>query len=215
MRTTSEALQGVLSKGPLPRACLVTGVEPLLIDEACATIRARARQDGYGEREVHFLEKGFDWDALLADAASLSLFANLRLIELKFRNAPDATAGKNLGQLAANPPQDTLMLVTTPKAAAQAIRKVAGIGWKPTVYMTYASTSVVLVLKPAVLVHAKRHSGQSPPYVLGIRKRVEEVAAERVEHVKFTRVGAIQHLRRSQPGAIRHLETVHPGQVGC
>ena len=112
MRTTSEALQGVLSKGPLPRACLVTGVEPLLIDEACATIRARARQEGYGEREVHFLEKGFDWDALLADAASLSLFANLRLIELKFRNAPDATAGKNLAQLAANPPQDTLLLVT-------------------------------------------------------------------------------------------------------
>ena len=111
MRTTPESLQGVLAKGPLPRACLVTGVEPLLIDEACRLVRARARQDGYGEREVHFIEKGFDWDALLADAASLSLFANLRLIELKFRNAPDAAAGKNLAQLAAHPPQDTLLLV--------------------------------------------------------------------------------------------------------
>jgi DNA polymerase-3 subunit delta len=105
-------LQGVLAEGPLPRACLVTGVEPLLIDESCRLLRARARADGFGDREVHFIEKGFDWDALLADAASLSLFANLRLIELKFRNAPDAVAGKHLAQLASRPPQDTLLLVT-------------------------------------------------------------------------------------------------------
>lgn len=112
MRTTTESLQGVLAKGPLPRACLVTGVEPLLIDEACSLVRARARQDGYGDREVHFIEKGFDWESLLMDAASMSLFANLRLIELKFRNAPDAAAGKHLAQLATDPPQDTLLLVT-------------------------------------------------------------------------------------------------------
>lgn len=112
MRTTTESLQGVLAKGPLPRACLVTGVEPLLIDEACTLVRSRARQDGYGEREVHFIEKGFDWDSLLMDAASMSLFANLRLIELKFRNAPDAAAGRNLAQLATQPPPDTLLLVT-------------------------------------------------------------------------------------------------------
>jgi DNA polymerase-3 subunit delta len=90
----------------------VTGAEPLLIDEACSLVRARAREAGYGDREVHFVEKGFDWDTLLMDAASLSLFANLRLIELKFRNAPDAATGKHLAQLAAQPPQDTLLLVT-------------------------------------------------------------------------------------------------------
>ena len=50
---------------------------------------------------------------------------------------------------------DTLMLVTTPKAAAQAIRKVASIGWKPAMYMTYASTSIELVLKPAGLENSK------------------------------------------------------------
>ena len=111
MRTTPDALTAALARG-LPRACLVTGVEPLLIDEACSLVRARARQDGYGEREVHFLERGFDWDALMMDAASLSLFANLRLIELKFRSAPDVVAGKHLAKLAAQPPQDTLVLVT-------------------------------------------------------------------------------------------------------
>ena len=46
------------------------------------------------------------------DANSLSLFANLRLIELKLRNAPDAGAAKNLVKLAAQPPADTVLLVT-------------------------------------------------------------------------------------------------------
>jgi DNA polymerase-3 subunit delta len=114
LRTTPDSLAGVLAQGTVPRVCLVTGVEPLLIDEACSLVRAKARDSGYGDREVHFLEKGFDWDSLLRDAASLSLFANLRVIELKFRSAPDAAAGKNLAQLAAHPPQDTLLLVTGP-----------------------------------------------------------------------------------------------------
>ncbi len=112
MRTTTDSFQAVLAKGPLPRVCLITGVEPLLIDEAATALRAKARAAGYGEREVHFIERGFDWDALLMDANSLSLFANLRLIELKLRNAPDASASKNLVKLVAAPPADTVLLVT-------------------------------------------------------------------------------------------------------
>jgi DNA polymerase-3 subunit delta len=103
-------LQAALAKG-VPGACLVTGVEPLLIDESCDLIRARARKEGYADREVHFVEKGFDWDALLADAMSLSLFASRRLIELKLKGAPDAGSAKALTDLAANPPQDTVLLV--------------------------------------------------------------------------------------------------------
>jgi DNA polymerase-3 subunit delta len=87
VRTTPDSFQTALAKGPLPRVCLITGVEPLLIDEAATALRAKARAAGYGEREVHFIERGFDWDALLMDANSLALFANLRLIELKLRNA--------------------------------------------------------------------------------------------------------------------------------
>jgi DNA polymerase III subunit delta len=112
VRTSTDSFQAALAKGPLPRVCLITGVEPLLIDEAATALRARARAAGYGDREVHFIERGFDWDALLMDANSLSLFANLRLIELKLRNAPDAGASKNLVKLVAAPPADTVLLVT-------------------------------------------------------------------------------------------------------
>ncbi len=46
---------------------------------------------------------------------------------------------------------DTFFNITTPKFAAQAIRKVADIGWKPTHYLNQVSASVGSVLKPAGL----------------------------------------------------------------
>jgi DNA polymerase-3 subunit delta len=110
VRTTPDGLPAVLAKS-LPHACLVTGVEPLLIDEACDLVRARARKDGYADREVHFLEKGFDWGTLLADANNLSLFAARRLIEIRLKGAPDAASQKALADLASAPPADTVLLV--------------------------------------------------------------------------------------------------------
>jgi ABC-type branched-subunit amino acid transport system substrate-binding protein len=44
---------------------------------------------------------------------------------------------------------DTFISITTPKFAAQAIRKVAENGWKPAQYLVSVSTSVSSVLKPA------------------------------------------------------------------
>jgi DNA polymerase-3 subunit delta len=111
VRTTPDGLQAVLAKS-LPSACLATGVEPLLIEESCDLIRARARKDGHADREVHFVERGFDWQALLADAKSLSLFSSRRLIEIRLKGAPDAAAAKALAELAAAPPADTVLLVS-------------------------------------------------------------------------------------------------------
>ncbi len=50
---------------------------------------------------------------------------------------------------------DILVAWTSPKAAAQAIRKVAEIGWKPVFILSGVSTSVAAVLKPAGLENAK------------------------------------------------------------
>ncbi len=46
---------------------------------------------------------------------------------------------------------DTFFNITTPKFAAQAIRKVDEVGWKPTHYLNQVSASVGSVLKPAGL----------------------------------------------------------------
>ena len=44
---------------------------------------------------------------------------------------------------------DVFFSITTPKFAAQAIRKAADIGWKPTQYLSSVSVSVSAVIKPA------------------------------------------------------------------
>jgi DNA polymerase-3 subunit delta len=111
VRSSPDALPSGLARG-LRSAYLITGTEPLLIAEACDAVRSAARGRGYADREVHFAERGFDWDSLLAETANLSLFASLRLLELRFGSAPDAAGQKALAGLAAQPPADTLLLVS-------------------------------------------------------------------------------------------------------
>lgn len=50
---------------------------------------------------------------------------------------------------------DVLFLWASPKAAAQAIRKVAELGWKPQIFLPNASSSIAAVLKPAGLDNSK------------------------------------------------------------
>jgi branched-chain amino acid transport system substrate-binding protein len=50
---------------------------------------------------------------------------------------------------------DTLFMHAIPKQAAQAIRKIGEIGWRPTFFLAATSTSVSSVLKPAGFEYAK------------------------------------------------------------
>lgn len=111
MRSSPDALPSGLARG-LRSAYLITGTEPLLIAEACDAVRSAARSRGYADREVHFVERGFDWDSLLAEAANLSLFASRRVLEVRLSSPPDAAGQKALAGLAAQPPVDTLLLVS-------------------------------------------------------------------------------------------------------
>ncbi len=111
MRIAQDSLAGALARG-LRSAYLVTGAEPLLIGEACDLIRGAARNAGYAERELHFLDRGFDWNRLMTGAANLSLFGERRLIELRLAGPIDTTAARSLTELAERPPADTLLLVS-------------------------------------------------------------------------------------------------------
>jgi ABC-type branched-subunit amino acid transport system substrate-binding protein len=62
----------------------------------------------------------------------------------------DATVDSQIATLKASG-ADTFVNVTTPKFAAQAIRKAHDIGWKPTQYLSNVSASVGSVLTPAGL----------------------------------------------------------------
>ena len=115
MKLRGEQLDAQLKRGLAP-IWLVSGDEPLLIDEACARIRAAARAQGYAERQSHQSETGFDWKGWLAGFDSLSLFSSRRLVELRLPTGkPGAEGGKTLEAWVANPPADTLLLITTPR----------------------------------------------------------------------------------------------------
>ena len=70
------------------------------------------------------------------------------IVQLSTYEATDPTVDSQMIQLK-NSGADTFFNITTPKFAAQAIKKAAEIGWKPTHYLNSVSASVGAVLKPA------------------------------------------------------------------
>lgn len=114
MKLNPRQLSSHLSSGPAP-VYLVSGDEPLLVDEALDTMRAAAVQHGYTERELHVVERGFDWNELAAGLQNLSLFAARRIVELRLPTGkPGEPGGKFLTALVAEPPPDTVFIVITP-----------------------------------------------------------------------------------------------------
>lgn len=92
---------------------LVAGNEPLLQIEASDALRRRAREWGFGEREVFDAEPGFDWNALTNAFSAMSLFSQRRLLELRLPNGrPGKEGGQVIADYCAAPPPDTLLLVT-------------------------------------------------------------------------------------------------------
>jgi DNA polymerase-3 subunit delta len=95
---------------------VVHGDEPLLAMEAADAIRAKARAEGYAEREVHLADRSYDWGRLAASAAALSLFSSRRLIELRVPGGKPGTEGAAAitAYCAALQP-DIVTLVTLPR----------------------------------------------------------------------------------------------------
>lgn len=115
MKLRGEQLDGTLKRS-LATLWLVSGDEPLLTDEAAAQIRAAARAQGYAERQSWQAETHFNWREWLAGFDSLSLFSSRRLVEMRLPTGkPGIEGGKTLEAWAANPPADTILLITAPK----------------------------------------------------------------------------------------------------
>lgn len=192
MRTSPDALPPGLARG-LRSAYLVTGFEPLLIAEACDAVRAAARAQGYADREVHFLERGFDWNALLADAANLSLFASRRLIELRIGPTPDAEAQKALAGLAARPPEDTVLLVS-----GELERKTLSTQWVKAFDEHGVLVVAQAVERPALPGWIRERLGRKG---VTIEPAAAELLADRVEGNLLAAQQEIERIALLMPGA--------------
>jgi len=103
-------------QGSLAPVYIVSGDDPLLCQEAADAIRAAARQQGFDERQVFSADANFDWGNLLLAGASLSLFAQRRLLELRLPSGkPGDKGAAALMEYCANPAEDTLLLISLPK----------------------------------------------------------------------------------------------------
>ena len=110
----------------------------LLKNKPNAKIAILYQNDDYGKDYVHGLRDG------LGDKAESMIVAEASY------EVTDATIDSQIVSLQASG-ADTFFNVTTPKFAAQAIRKVYDIGWRPVHILNNVSSSVGSVLKPAGL----------------------------------------------------------------
>jgi DNA polymerase-3 subunit delta len=110
-----DRIAAQLAAEPLRPAYLVAGQEPLLVLEAADAVRAAARAQGIGEREVFEAEgqREPDWVALEATFRAPSLFSSRRLVELRLPTGkPGAEGAKVVAEFCADPPADVTLLVT-------------------------------------------------------------------------------------------------------
>ncbi|MGP1679118.1 MAG: DNA polymerase III subunit delta [Giesbergeria sp.] len=115
MQLRAEELKRQLSRS-LANRYVIHGDEPLQSLEAADAIRAQARAQGFAEREVLAVERGFDWSLLAASGANLSLFSSKKLIELRIPGGKPGTEGAAaIVQYCSAPVPDLLTIVTLPK----------------------------------------------------------------------------------------------------
>jgi DNA polymerase-3 subunit delta len=115
MQLRLDALDAQLSKSLAPLYVLSSD-EHLLALEAADKIRKAARAQGYSEREVLVVERGFKWGELLAANRSQSLFGDRKLIELRIPGGkPGKDGAQALQEYAGTLNPDNLTLITLPK----------------------------------------------------------------------------------------------------
>jgi DNA polymerase-3 subunit delta len=120
-------LKGHLREGPCG-AYLVAGEEPLLVEEAAAAVREAAVRAGFDTREVHNVDRGFNWAELAGDADNFSLFASRKVVELRMTTPRPGDAGsKMLAELAERRDPDRVLLITVPEKLDSTAQRAAWV----------------------------------------------------------------------------------------
>jgi|SRR5579872_1581990 len=174
LKLTPDAIATHLEQRLLP-VYLVSGDDPLLTGEAADAIRAAARAKGFTEREVHFLERGADWDDVRASAGNLSLFGARRVVEIRLPSGKPGVAGSAalVAMLEADD-RDTVFLILTPRLD----RDSQGATWVKAVEERGAWVQVWTVEADKLVSWLR---GRSRKLGLDVSNEALEILAERTE----------------------------------
>ena len=95
---------------------IVTGDEPLVVDETCRYISKIAKQQGFNEQQLIQVTANCNWQELLYAQKALSLFSEKCILELNLPNGqPDKVGSASLIEYAHNPSTEKLLLLRLPK----------------------------------------------------------------------------------------------------
>jgi DNA polymerase-3 subunit delta len=207
MQLRLDALEPHLAKG-LAGLYVVYGDEHLLAMEACDRIRATARANGYTDRSVFTVERGFDWSSLLGASQSMSLFGDRQLVELRIPTGKPGKEGADaLKTLAAAANPDVLTLVTLPRLDA-ATQKSA---W----FTALADAGAALKIDPVERAQlpnwvGQRLAQQGQRVAAGEEgRRALQFIAERVEGNLLAAHQEIQKLGLLYPAGVLTFEQIH------
>ncbi|MGK2914367.1 MAG: DNA polymerase III subunit delta [Porticoccaceae bacterium] len=173
---------------------LVSGDEPLLIQEAGDAIRTKARQSGFSERVLfHADDKSFDWQQVLVEANSLSLFADKKILEIRLNSGKPGDQGSKVIQAYCTAPAATnLLILITPKLDKTA----QGNKW----FKALNTAGVVVQIWPVTSEEMPRWMGERLRQA-GIRASGEaiKILAERVEGNLLAAMQEIEKLKLLAP----------------
>lgn len=140
MKINSKQLPQYLQQQLAP-IYLISGNEPLLVQEACDAVRAATEKAGYLEKQRFYVEANFDWNYLVNQINTLSLFNDKRFVEICLENIKLTESGnKTLQNIASAPPMDVIILIKTAKLAAN----VQSAAW----YKAIEKTAICLTIWP-------------------------------------------------------------------
>lgn len=117
MKLNPPQLPAHLKAGLAP-VYLVTGDEPLLVQESCEHIRQAALVAGFTERKVFHGEPQVNWREVMDEAQALSLFAEKQRIEVRLPSGKLGTGRDPMATYLADPSPDVVMLVSGPRLDA-------------------------------------------------------------------------------------------------
>ncbi len=122
MKLKPEAVADHLKREIAP-VYLLSGDEPLLLNELADQVRGALKQHGFVERTVLTAEVGFRWSGLSAEGAALSLFAEKRIVDLRLPTGkPGREGGQALAEWCENPPEEKVLLILSAKLDGAAQR---------------------------------------------------------------------------------------------
>ncbi|MDX1588508.1 MAG: DNA polymerase III subunit delta [Oleiphilaceae bacterium] len=122
MKLNGPQLSEQLKKGLAP-VYLITGDEPLLVQEACDQVRQSALDAGFSERKVFHGEPQVHWPSVMDEAQALSLFAEKQRIEVRLPSGKLGNGRDPLAQYLADPSPDVVLLISGPRLDAAELKR--------------------------------------------------------------------------------------------